>query len=145
MPKLHLKRTAEEEAARQWRKAQKKDSRRRRRHAASSTPEPGPSTSVDNSPQDLNYDQIYAEAEERRFREKMAMAFDDDDGLGRGDAIQAQFNDFVHVPQRWGGKAPFQSKRAFYEEDLDGEFLRADPTAMDEEEYSEWIRAGMYR
>jgi hypothetical protein len=38
-----------------------------------------------------------------------------------------------------------KSKRAYYDDDLDGDFLRIDPSTMDDEEYAEWVRQGMYR
>ncbi|KAJ3889245.1 hypothetical protein GG344DRAFT_52056 [Lentinula edodes] len=162
MPKLHLKRTPEEEAARRVRKLEKREAKRRRRHdhygyGSSSSkrqqrtavveednscneedgeefigPVPGPSS------YQPDYETIRAEIEEQRFREKMAMAFDDDERL---DSIEARFNSFAHVPMHWGGKNS-SKPRINYDND---EFLAVDPMTMDDEEYAEWVRMGMYR
>ncbi|KAF9071636.1 hypothetical protein BDP27DRAFT_1321648 [Rhodocollybia butyracea] len=147
MPKLHLKRTPEEEAARRLRKREKKDAKRQRRGADDhgskrrrtdeygefddEEPVPGPS----NYKPDL--DTIRADMEEQRFREKMSMAFEDDERL---DSIEARFNSFTHIPIHWGGSNV--KRRIHYEED---ELLKMDPMTMDDEEYTEYIRMGMYR
>ncbi|KAJ3904945.1 hypothetical protein F5879DRAFT_988770 [Lentinula edodes] len=162
MPKLHLKRTPEEEAARRVRKLEKREAKRRRKHdhygyGSSSSkrqqrtavveednscdeedgeefigPVPGPSN------YQPDYETIRAEIEEQRFREKMAMAFDDDERL---DSIEARFNSFAHVPMHWGGKNN-SKPRINYDND---QFLAVDPMTMDDEEYAEWVRMGMYR
>ncbi len=125
MPKLHLKRTPEEQAAHRERKRQKKQQKRRE------------ATADDGSDDGPSYnDAIQAELEEQRFRERMSMAFADDERL---DSLEARFNDFAHVPKRWGG----DSARPVYDDD--GDFMKLDPRYMDDEEYAEWIRAGMYR
>ncbi|KAG5637730.1 hypothetical protein H0H81_003440 [Sphagnurus paluster] len=92
----------------------------------------------------LDYEQLRAELEEARFREKMAAAFEDDERL---DSLEARLNDFAHVPGRWrmgGGGKP---GKPVYDEDgpVEDEFLKTDPRHMDDEEYAEWIRMGMYR
>lgn len=125
MPKLHLKRTPEEQAAHRERKRQKKQQKRRE------------ATADDGSDDGPSYnDAIQVELEEQRFRERMSMAFADDERL---DSLEAQFNEFSHVPKRWGG----DSARPVYDDD--GDFMKLDPRYMDDEEYAEWIRAGMYR
>lgn len=187
MPKLHLKRTPEEEAAHQVRKQQKNGARRKRRHhnidhsdgdfpSSSSSkrhrtredgypmkwassdedeqeteygPQPPPTTpdSTKFRSHNVDYEQIRAEVEERRFREKMFDALGDDERL---DTVEARLNDFAHVPGRWrrvGGK---QSGGAWDDDGLGGidqgnDSLSLDPRYMDDEEYAEWIRAGMYR
>ncbi|KAK0226236.1 hypothetical protein IW262DRAFT_1541307 [Armillaria fumosa] len=125
MPKLHLKRTPEEQAAHRERKRQKKQ-QKRREATVDDGDDDGPSYN----------DTIQAGLEEQRFRERMSMAFADDERL---DSLEAQFNEFVHIPKRWGG----DSTRPVYDDD--GNFMKLDPRYMDDEEYAEWIRAGMYR
>lgn len=71
--------------------------------------------------------------EERQFREKMFDAMGDDERL---DGLETHFNDFAHVPDRW------KRSDLGYEGD---EYLKMDPNAMDDDEYAEWIRIGMYR
>ena len=71
--------------------------------------------------------------EERQFREKMFDAMGEDERL---DGLETQFNDFAHVPDRW------RRSDLGYEGD---DYLKMDPNAMDDEEYAEWIRIGMYR
>ncbi|KAK0460953.1 uncharacterized protein EV420DRAFT_168198 [Desarmillaria tabescens] len=116
MPKLHLKRTPEEQAAHRERKRQKKQHKRKE-----ATADDGPSYEPD-------YDAIQAELEEQRFRERMSMAFADDERL---DSLEARFNDFAHIPKRWGG----DSTRPVYDDD--GDFMKLDPRYMDDEEYAE--------
>ncbi|KAK0212541.1 hypothetical protein DFS33DRAFT_1269320 [Desarmillaria ectypa] len=128
---LHLKRTPEEQAAHRERKRQKKHHKRKEANADDSSDDgPGPSSCKPD------YDAIQAELEEQRFRERMSMAFADDERL---DSLEARFNDFAHFPKRWGGS----STRPVYDDD--GDFMKLDPRYMDDEEYAEWIRAGMYR
>lgn len=136
MPKLHLKRTPEEQAARRERKRQKKQ--HNRKEATTVHPDDDWSTDDDPGPSSYkpDYDAIQAELEEQRFRERMSMAFADDERL---DSLEARFNDFAHVPKRWGG----DSARPLYDDD--GDFMKLDPRYMDDEEYAEWIRAGMYK
>lgn len=86
-----------------------------------------------------DYDTIYAELEEQRFREKMFDALGDDERL---DSIEARFNDFGHVPDRWRSAGGLKAGEGIRDED---DFLRLDPQNMDEEEYAEWVRTGMYR
>ncbi|KAJ4483502.1 hypothetical protein J3R30DRAFT_1791244 [Lentinula aciculospora] len=168
MPKLHLKRTPEEEAVRRLRKKEKKDAKRRRKedhyNSSSSSSKRRRRTAVESSdkkydyeddegdddgddfigpvpgPSDYqpDYETIRSELEEIRFREKMAMAFEDDERL---DSVEARFNSFAHVPMHWGGTKS-SKPRINYDND---EFLAVDPMSMDDEEYAEWIRMGMYR
>lgn len=154
MGKLHLKHTPAEEAERALRKARKaaKKSRRRshlseedrdssskRRRRGKETdsyldedvygPPPPPSSSSAHKP---DYDTILSEMEDARFREKMWDALQDDERL---DAIDARFNDYAHVPNRWrtnAGGSPVD------ETDMD-------PRFMDDDMYAEWIREGMWR
>lgn len=170
MPKLHLKRTPEEEALHELRKKEKREGKRRRRHHeshhdlepessrsrkrrrddqeperkwASSDeneeqqygPQPaGPSNSYASRSHKPDRDQLRAEIDELRFREKLFGAFAEDERL---DSLEARMNDFAHVPDRWR-----TARRPGNEND---EWLQTDPNVMDEEEYTEWIRMGMYR
>ncbi|KAJ3784885.1 hypothetical protein GGU10DRAFT_270475 [Lentinula aff. detonsa] len=170
MPKLHLKRTPEEEAARRLRKKEKKEAKRRRkedhygdnsssskrRHQTAAAAEESTDRKWDSYDDDdddddefigpipgpsnhrSDYETLHAELEEKRFREKIAMAFEDDERL---DSIEARFNCFAHVPVHWGGRID-SKPRINYDND---EFLAMDPMSMDDEEYAEWIRVGMYR
>jgi len=172
--KLKLKLTPEEEAQRRLRKERKKErkrkhddqesragasSKRAREHESSSSHlkwassdedeiEIGPqsarasgSTSNIPPPQSYahkpDYDAMKAEIEQQRFREKMFDAMGEDERL---DSVEARFNDYGEVPDRWrtdGGK----SRQNVFEDD----FVKQDPAMMDDEEYAEWIRVGMYR
>ncbi|KAF8178634.1 hypothetical protein K438DRAFT_1268878 [Mycena galopus ATCC 62051] len=172
MPKLHLKRTPQEEADYRAHKRRKRESKHRKNSEASGStsrrtdetarkwdsddsddvygphppqPEAGPSSkplSAENpdSRYKPDYDAIRAELEEARFREKMAGAFEDDDRL---DSLEAQMNDYAHLPDRWrtGPGRP----RVDYDHVGADDLSKMDPRHMDDEEYAEWIRAGMYR
>lgn len=175
MPKLNLKRTPEEEVARQRRKQKKKEEKRRRYESVDSIsssnrkrrrmngvdgeilpkwassdesdeeygPQPGPSSPrASESSSKPDYDAIRTELEEQRFRDKMFGAFEDDERL---DSLEARFNDFAHVPGRWRPGGGGKPGKAVFDEPRADEFLNIDPRYMDEEEYVEWIRVGMYR
>lgn len=159
MAKLHLKRTPAEEAKRALRKARKaaktarkrshlseeaglheqaSSERRRRREVIDSDldeeiygPPPPPSLSSAHKP---DYDTILSELEDARFREKMWDALRDDERL---DGIDARFNDYTHVPDRWRANA---ASATSLEDQMD-----VDPRLMDDDTYAEWIRAGMWR
>ncbi|KAF7321598.1 hypothetical protein MKEN_00680900 [Mycena kentingensis (nom. inval.)] len=171
MTKLHLKRTPQEEADRRARKRRKTErrssshkpsakeprrkwasddesdeynspprSRRRRRSLSpASSPEPGPGPSAAYKP---DYATLLAELEDARFREKMASAFDDDD---RADALEARMNDYAHVPGRWRAHNESVFGSATAAQYADEELFGMDPAQMDDEEYAEWVRSGMYR
>ncbi|KAL0955854.1 hypothetical protein HGRIS_002056 [Hohenbuehelia grisea] len=188
MPKLHLKRTPEEEARKaekRRKKEHKSKHKTKKRHAdaepSTSTrkwasddddesddgepygpppPPPEPSSSNINidanhhnhhhhhdSRYKIDYDAIRAELEEQRFREKLASAFDDDDRL---DNVEAHFNHFAHVPDRWqssgsgSGSSSRKTRRGIQDEFVE-DFLTMDPAYMDDDEYAEWMRLGMYR
>ncbi|KAG1861994.1 hypothetical protein C8R48DRAFT_603836 [Suillus tomentosus] len=159
MAKLHLKRTPAEEVERALRKARKaaktarkrshlseeagqhgeSSSKRRRRGEAIDSdldeevygPPPPPSLSSAHKP---DYDTILSELEDARFREKMWDALRDDERL---DGIDARFNDYAHVPDRWRANA---ASGGSFEDQTD-----MDPRFMDDDTYTEWIRAGMWR
>ncbi|KIJ65929.1 hypothetical protein HYDPIDRAFT_87879 [Hydnomerulius pinastri MD-312] len=163
MAKLHLKRTPaeeEERARRKARKAARRAAKRKLEHAGEgyetsdsagfaetssskkrrrddpSIPDIdddvyGPPPPPSSSAHKLDYDAIQAEMEEMRFREKMWGAFEDDERL---DAIDSKFNDYAHVPDRWGRG-----------HDKRDEHDMLDPQYMDDDEYAEWVRNGMWR
>ncbi|KAH7906643.1 hypothetical protein BJ138DRAFT_1015895 [Hygrophoropsis aurantiaca] len=167
MTKIHLKRTPAEEAERAHRKALKafrkaaKQARRRSPHSEThefddthTHSEEGPShkrrkpddytvdedvygpppPQASSSASKLDYDAIRAEIEEARFREKMWGALEDDERL---DAMEARLNDFAHVPQRWQG---FKLADSHLKDESS-----MDPRFMDDDEYAEWIREGMWK
>lgn len=180
MPKLHLKRTPEEEALHRLRKKERKEVKRKRRHHhthddtelgsshsrkrrrtaddpleperkwASSDedeeqygPQPAASTSYSSHTSRRHKpdeDQLRAEMEDMQFREKLFDAFADDERL---DSLEARLNDFAHVPERW--RTTSTSTRARFNAFENDDWLKMDPQMMDDEEYAEWIRMGMYR
>ncbi|KAF9529712.1 hypothetical protein CPB83DRAFT_789492, partial [Crepidotus variabilis] len=92
----------------------------------------------------MDYEALKAEVEDRRFREKMFDALGDDERI---DGLEARLNDFAHVPEHWrssstAGLGKNKTRAQVYDED---EFLTMDPSTMDDEEYAEWVRIGMYR
>lgn len=108
--------------------------------ARASASEPGPSTTGED------YARILAELEERRFREKLADAMDTDafeTGYAeRLDSVESRLNDYAHVPGRWrAGGMRFAERADDGEERAGG----VDPASMEEEEYAEWVRRGMWR
>ncbi|KAI0365926.1 hypothetical protein BV20DRAFT_1027243 [Pilatotrama ljubarskyi] len=164
--KLRLKRTPAEEAERQWRKAQKaarKAAKRRHadeeddpyddhRHGSSKRqrtedslggyedsdseygPQPASSSSTAGSHRahKPDYDRIQAEIEEMRFREKLQEAMGEDERL---DTVEASMNSYAHIPRRWRGGGMDR---------MDDE-LGINPAYMEEEDYAEWVREGMWR
>lgn len=164
--KLKLKRTPEEEEQHRLNKNRKREKKRKleqeeylgtpsskrahwddqgsHRKWASSDEEameyrPQPAGSTSCIPPGHDHSALKAELEERMFREKMFDALGDDERL---DSVEARFNDFVQVPERWRSLSNAKGKPRDYDGD---EFLKLDPRYMDEEDYVEWIRAGMYR
>lgn len=173
--KLNLKRTPEEELQHKLRKERKRAKRRHSSHGdlkpqagRSSTQrshadeqDAGPSRKWASSdeddeaeygPQPANiptnsksyarkpdYDALKAEIEQEIFRQKMFDAMGDDERL---DSIEAQFNDFAQVPDRWRTSGMRKNNVNVFEEDG---YVKMDPKYMDDEEYAEWIRVGMYR
>lgn len=170
MPKLKLKRTPEEEAAHQWRKERKakrkadKASKPRQKrssaeptdegddgyarsdspfHKKRRTDEPlyesdqeyGPQPSTPSYKPD--YDAIRAQVEEERFREKMYGAMEDDVGIY---GVEERLSSFTHIPDRWQEKAPGGRRGAMKDDEAE-----ANLHLMDEEEYAEWIRQGMWK
>ncbi|KDR75656.1 hypothetical protein GALMADRAFT_68391 [Galerina marginata CBS 339.88] len=114
-------------------------------------PQPAPSSSSTKIPphgHKPDHDALHAEIEDQLFREKMFDALGDDERL---DGVEARFNDFAGVPDRWrtskaglDGAGKGKQRANFYDDEGD-ELLKLDPRNMDDEEYAEWIRAGMYK
>jgi hypothetical protein len=140
MPKgLRLKRTPAEEAERDLRKARKaaKKASLRQRGAQKADldvkdvnldnafPDVGPSTS-----------RAAGTVDDDAFDEKLWDALGDDDRL---DTIEAQLNDYGHVPRRWRSA----SSQAYDQNTMAGP--DDDPRLMDDDEYAEWVRMGMWR
>ena len=168
--KLNLKRTPEEALQHRLRKERK---RAKRGHSSHSDLKPQAATSSKRShnnkqdagpsrkwassdeddeaeygPQPANskthaekpgYDALKTEIEQEMFRQKMFDAMGDDERL---DSIEAQFNDFAQIPDRWRTSGTGKNKMNIFEEDG---YVKMDPRYMDDEEYAEWIRIGMYR
>lgn len=163
--KLRLKRTPEEQAARDLRKSQKaarnaaKKAHHSRPHSPTSSssrskrrrtdndqyvsemddephtpyhpeaPREGPSSHWQLRP---DWDEIRAQVEEERFRDKLWEALGDDERL---DGVEARLNSYAHVPRRWRGGGMDR---------MDDDF-GIDPRYMEDEDYAEWLRIGMWR
>ncbi|KAI0705301.1 hypothetical protein C8T65DRAFT_708968 [Cerioporus squamosus] len=95
-------------------------------------PQPAASGSSSHRAHKPDFDYIQAQVEEKRFRDKMWGAMGDDERL---DSMEASLNSYAHVPRRWRGGGMDR---------MDDE-LDVDPRYMDEEDYAEWVRVGMWR
>lgn len=71
------------------------------------------------------------------FQEKLWDALGDDD---RFDAIEARLNEYAHIPQRWRGVG----SQAYGQYNTEGG-LEDDPALMNDDEYAEWVRVGMWK
>jgi len=119
MPKpLRLKRTPEERARRKAARAARKS---RREGSRKKHPETEDHDVYGPSPSSHKPD-----LEETHFREKLWDALGDDEGL---DGVNARFNDYAHIPDRWS-----RDKHD-----------AANPQYMDDDEYAEWLREGMWK
>jgi len=90
--------------------------------------DPGPSTP--------RYGARTVPVEEESFREKLWDALGEDERL---DGIEARLNEYVYIPRRWRGV----SSRAYSPDTVGG--LGDVPNLMNDDEYAEWMRAGMWR
>jgi len=72
---------------------------------------------------------------EDSFQEKLWDALGDDDRL---DGIEARLNEYAYVPRRWRGVSPQACT------DATGG-LDDDPNFMNDDEYAEWVRVGIWR
>ncbi|KAL1945207.1 hypothetical protein VTO73DRAFT_2058 [Trametes versicolor] len=79
-----------------------------------------------------DYERIQAEIEEMRFRDKLYEALGEDERL---DSVEASLNTYAHIPRRWRGGGM---------ERMDDE-VGIDPKYMEDEDYAEWVRSGMWR
>ncbi|KAI5115928.1 hypothetical protein M0805_009864 [Coniferiporia weirii] len=87
-----------------------------------------------------------ARAEQERFDEKMRDALEDDgllDPLQRLDGVEARLNTYAHIPRRWRGTDEGFSTGLWMEDAR--EDIGLEPWQMNDDEYSEYIRAGMWR
>lgn len=164
--KIKLKRTPQEEEERQWRKArraarkakeagssrfQSSSSRAHERthqrsmHSRSTSPIQDNDLDWKEKPQPLRDSDIpymfpphqtladlRRELEEARFRDKLFDAMDDDDRLDR---LEASLN--AHIPSRYSDQHQRQHQSSSSTTGLD-------PSQMNDEEYAEWIRKGMW-
>jgi hypothetical protein len=89
--------------------------------------DPGPST---------RYGAHTAPVAEESFQEKLWDALRDDERL---DGVEAQLNEYAYIPRRWRGV----SSRAYSPDTIGG--LGDDPNLMNDDEYAEWMRSGMWR
>lgn len=89
--------------------------------------DPGPSTP--------HYDARTDPVEEESFQEKLWDALRDDE---RVDGIEAGLNEYAYIPRRWRGVGSRDSP-----DTVGG--LGDDPNFMNDDEYAEWMRAGMWR
>lgn len=151
MPKrLRLKRTPAEQAEHDLRKARKAakkaTSKRRGTHDMDFDSEPRTSrypdgrgaefdfTFSDPGPSTSHY--YRGAAEDERFEEKLWDALGDDERL---DGVESRLNEYAHVPRRWRGVD-------FREHNLDSpDGLDDDPRYMNDDEYAEWVRVGIWR
>ena len=134
MPKgLRLKRTPVDQAEhdlRKARKAAKKAASRPYLSQDSNFLDPGASTS--------RHGPRAAPVTDDSFHERLWDAFGDDDRL---DSIEAQLNEYAYVPRRWRGASPHPSDP----HSMDGGLENNDPALMNDDEYAEWMRVGMWR
>lgn len=150
MPKLRLKRTAAEEAERERKKARKSSKREHKKRRTDSTLEldedeyPGPQPS--SSKHRYDDDDVDHHSEGDRFAEKLRDAMEDDaayDQFSRLDSMGARMNDYSHIPRRWRGTEEGFSAGLWMEDAA--EEMGVETWRMNDDEYSEYVRAGMYR
>ncbi|TFK51047.1 hypothetical protein OE88DRAFT_207510 [Heliocybe sulcata] len=167
--KLHMKETPAERQERELRKARKAakkaakraerhrdrddsydsadSSRRKRRRTDHRPPPPDPwdDSDAEYGPPPPStkpdYETLQAELEEQRWREKMWDAMDDESMFTAGsssrlDQLETEMNSYAHIPKHWQG--PHAGGDV---SDIAG----IDPNTMEDEEYAEWIRVGMWR
>lgn len=158
-----MKRTPAEQAERDWRKAQKaarKATRKLARQSSRSTSPLPQAPSTSNSGHDYEFEfeidppprtvspkspastsgaaSSRLGSEEDRWNDKLFEALDGDiDVSARLDSISSRFYQY-HEPEPPSSRIP---KRWRYENDVQN----VDPSQMQEEEYTEWVREGMWR
>lgn len=115
-------------------------------YAGESDSEYGPHPAeADASTTGTDYSHILEELDERRFREKLtdamdADAFDDTTYVERLDSVEASLSEYAHMPRRWrtGG---MQHMERTHDDGVEV----TDPSMLEDEEYAEWVRHGMWR
>lgn len=112
-------------------------------------PQAGPSrssTEADAQRARDAYETLRAQEEQRRWDEKMRDALEDDglhDMHQRLDGVEARLNSYGHIPRRWRGMEAGFSAGLWMEDAR--EDIGLEPWQMNDDEYSEYIRAGMWR
>lgn len=125
-PDLHFD-YENEPSERQWRLSEPVIFRTPQDSGAAYEPnEPSTSSTSHKRSSTTDYERIQKELEEANFRAKLFDAMEDDERL---DAIEARFNAY-RVPERWESTGTKSSKD--------------NPDYMDDDEYAEWIRRGMW-
>lgn len=154
MPKgLRLKKTPAEQVERDMRKARraaKKAAHRHRAHDADFDSDGRSSKRsrtvgdegvdmeppfLDPGPSTPHYDARAVPGEEESFQERLWDALRDDERL---DGIETRLNEYAYIPRRWRGVSSRDSP-----DTVGG--LSDDPNLMNDDEYAEWMRAGMWR
>ena len=158
MPKLHLKRTPAEEAERAWKKAKKaakKEAKKRNAHVEDDDYGffeadwiPRGESSKHNHPENSDFFNTRDDTdyEESRFREKMQDAMEDDgmyDATQRLDGVSAHLESYAHIPRRWRGVGRDEWMGDLMAEGESG--VKLEPWQMNDDEYAEWIRVGMWK
>ncbi|KAL5504705.1 hypothetical protein ACEPAH_7368 [Sanghuangporus vaninii] len=144
------------------------DSERKRHHPRSRSRSPGRGSNHrsrkyynqdpflgDPGPSSYAHSRVYASsdddtsqtrAEEERFEEKLRDALEDDglyDSTQRLDNVEARLNSYAHIPRRWRGTDDGFSAGLWMEDAR--EDIGLEPWQMNDDEYAEYIRAGMWR
>jgi hypothetical protein len=154
MPKgLRLKKTPAEQVERDMRRAHRAVKKAHWQHRAhDADPDSGGRSSkhsrteedkgvglespfLDPGPSASQYDVRTDPVEGESFQEKLWDALRDDERL---DGIEAGLNEYAYIPRRWRGVSSRDSP------DTAGG-LGDDPNLMDDDEYAEWMRTGMWR
>lgn len=153
MPRLHLKRTPEEEAERAHKKARKAAKKQKRARRESEQPQYYNQTAGDPGPSSQHHERNETDSfplddddEEARFRDKLRDAMADDglyDPTERLDHVEARLNSYAHIPRRWRGTEEGFSAGLWMEDAR--EEIGLEPWQMNDDEYAEYMRAGMWR
>ena len=148
MPKgLRLKKTPAEQVERDMRRtrraARKAAHRRYRAHNADSGGRSSKRSGtagverpfLDPGPSTPHHDARTVPVEEESFQEKLWDALREDERL---DGVEARLSEYAYIPRRWRGGSSRDSP-----DTVGG--LGDDPNLMNDDEYAEWMRAGMWR
>ncbi len=102
---------------------------------------PQPSSSKQRYDDDVDH-----HSDEDRFADKLRDAMDDDaayDNFSRLDSMGARMNDYSHIPRRWRGTDEGFSAGLWMEDAA--EEMGVESWRMNDDEYAEYIRAGIWR